>query len=269
MALPVLVTGVYFGWFYSREKTLTWNGTARKYRLHRPLWDTAGEKRPLVVALHGYADHPWFMEAYTGWSAKADREKFFVVYPYGSSGDRDKNLSWNAGSCCGTALSENINDVGFLSNLITHLVQSYPIDGKRIYVTGFSNGALLVMRVAAENSEGVAKFGTMAGSVGGRFDSSTYFRLPTPQKLVTMILIHGKKDQIVPYAGGVNWARVAEFAPFSETARFWQDAGAKLKIVELENVGHWWPGGLLEWLSTGRRGDFSATDAMWEFFQQE
>ncbi|KKQ74451.1 MAG: hypothetical protein US96_C0031G0001, partial [Candidatus Woesebacteria bacterium GW2011_GWB1_38_5b] len=45
--------------------------------------------------------------------------------------------------------------------------------------------------------------------------------------------------------------------------------GADLETIEIENLGHTWPGGLLEFMSTGKRGDFSATDAIWGFFQRE
>lgn len=289
VALPLLIGWGYFGWIYSQDKTLEWGGMSRKYRLHRPLGDFDGEKRPLVVALHGYGDHPWFMEVYTGWSAKADREKFFVVYPYGTAGSKDANLSWNGGSCCGVALAEGEDDVGFVNNLITHLDKKYSIDLSRVYIVGFSNGALLTFRMSVETPKVAAKMAAVAGSVEGRYKNSSYFRLPNPKSSVNMMMVHGQKDTAVPYRGGVNWAKVAEFAAYSQTVKFWAAAnicdplpqqekqgkakianyhceGADLKTVEIENLGHAWPGGLLEWLSTGRLGDFSATDAMWEFF---
>ena len=146
--------------------------------------------------------------------------------------------------------------------------------------------------MGVDPTKNFANIAAVAGSLGGRFLISEYFRLPESQNPIDMMLIHGLKDQAVPHGGGVNWAKVAEFEAFSQTANFWARAngcdplpqqeqlgeakikdyscdGADLETIEIENLGHTWPGGLLEFMSTGKRGDFSATDAIWGFFPRE
>ena len=58
--------------------------------------------------------------------------------------------TWNSGNCCGYALENHIDDIGFFRALIEKLECDYAIDRKRIDFTGISNGAMMSYRVACE-----------------------------------------------------------------------------------------------------------------------
>lgn len=297
--VPTVVMAGYFGWVYSREEKVSFAGVTRRYRLHRPTGDYTNQKRPLVVALHGYGDLPWAMELYTGLSAKADREKFWVVYPYGTNGTGDANLSWNAGMCCGEALRQKVDDVEYVGNLITLLANKYPVDLNKVYITGFSNGAMLASRIIAETGGNkIKKAAIVAGAAGGSYLSSPYYHLPEGANDVELLLIHGREDKIVPFGGGPNLVRkffsVAEFISFDETANYWVRSGGcegelqvkrlteritektyadclpgrSVTTVEIEDLGHLWSGGLLEKLVAWDKAGWSATDRIWEFFEE-
>ena len=123
---------------------------------------------PLVVVLHGGGGNAENIEEVTGFSEKADEEGFIVVYPDGSGRLDRYLLTWNAGFCCGYALENNIDDVGFIRALIEYLQEKYAINRNMIYVTGISNGGMMSYRLGAELSDIVAAIAPVAGSIGGQ-----------------------------------------------------------------------------------------------------
>lgn len=290
--VPLVLLGIFFRFFYSREESMVWSGTTRQYRLHVP-WGLKG-KVPLVVALHGYGDKPWLMEAYTSLSAKADRERFIVVYPYGVAGEDDPKLSWNGGSCCGAAVDAQADDVGWINALVDKISRERPIDKSRVFAVGFSNGALLVHRLAAQTPEKFAGFGAVAGAVSGkRSQDDELYRLPGPRAGVNMIMAHGKKDKAVPFGGGHNrvlGVSIAEFGSFEESQMYWASANGcgvkknreerpgytqitypgcnrgRLTAYTVDNRAHIWPGGLMEITAYGSTAGLKFTDELWSFF---
>ena len=95
-----------------QQGTLTIGGQARLYTTFRPSSLSAAKPAPLVIALHGYTQDSTGMETSTHFDDQASSAGFVVVYPQGIDD------SWNAGTCCGTAQSQKIDDVGFIRQLI-------------------------------------------------------------------------------------------------------------------------------------------------------
>jgi polyhydroxybutyrate depolymerase len=83
--------------------TLNWGGRQRSYILHVPP-STDTRPRPLVIALHGGASTAAGMQRYSGLDDAAFKHHFVVAYPDGS-GRRRRALTWNAGLCCGFAMT--------------------------------------------------------------------------------------------------------------------------------------------------------------------
>jgi len=293
--LPLILLGLFFGFFYSRKEVMVWDGITRQYRIHVP-WGIK-EKAPLIIALHGYGDKPWLMEVYTGLSALADREKFIVAYPYGLAGTDDAKLSWNGGSCCGAAVDLRVDDVGWVNALVEKIARERPVDEQRVYAVGFSNGALLVYRLAAQTPEKFAGFAAVAGAVSGkRSQDEEIFRLPRPKTGVKMIMAHGEKDLAVPFGGGHNrvlGVSIAEFGSFAQSQAFWAAAdgcGTKqnreeppgytkitypdcnqglLTAYSVNGRAHIWPGGLMEISAYGSIKGLVFTDELWNFFTED
>jgi polyhydroxybutyrate depolymerase len=239
--------------------------------------------------LHGGGGNGLNAEAMTGFTDKARAEGFIVVYPEGTS-RRGQLFTWNAGHCCGYAMEQRVNDVAFIGALIDTLLARYPIDPKRVYVTGMSNGAMMAHRLGIELSEKVA---AIAPVVGGVFGDEA-----RPRSRVAAIMINGVLDKAVPYNGGLTGGRSRQAwdgtptKPALDQARFWagangcsltprtEDHGAYVKgehacppgvgvaIYSVKDNGHAWPGG-----SKGSRlGDtpstsLNATDTIWAFFR--
>ncbi len=169
------------------ERTLIVDGQKRSYLLHIPSGLISGAETAVVFVFHGLNETSVSIQATTEMDAVADANGFVVAYPAGYGG------AWNA-TCCGGAVASNINDIGFIRQMIDDIGIIVPVDSKRIYATGFSNGALLTYRIACEMSDTFAAVAPVAGSL--------VTHPCEPQEAVSLIHMHGMQDDLVPYEGG-------------------------------------------------------------------
>jgi polyhydroxybutyrate depolymerase len=154
---------------------------------------------PLLIALHGGLGSGAQFEQQTDFDGLAEANGFIVVYPDGTPvrPGSDEEV-WNAGACCSVASQSerNVNDVGFISALITKLEGRFDIDRHRVYVTGHSNGAMLGERLACQLSNKVVAIAVQSGTL--------VTDKCTPSDPVAVLEIHGTADQNVPIDGGVG-----------------------------------------------------------------
>lgn len=240
--------------------TLSSGGRDRIYRMHKP----AGLTGPasLVVVLHGGFGSAEQAERSYGWDQLADTAKFIAVYPDGIK------RAWNVdgGGCCGKPARENVDDVAFISAVVTDVAKHVGIDASRVYATGMSNGAIMSYTLACDTSL-FAAIGPVAGT---QLDPC---RTPHP---VSVMAIHGTADPNIPYGGGpghgvaqINgpavpelnalWRRVDQCQPPSEatdgkvtTSTANCPDGRGVALITVADGGHRWP-------------DF-ATAKLWDFF---
>ncbi len=161
-------------------------GEMRDFQLYVSPGVPAAEPVPLLIAMHGLYSDPQTTEAASGFDAVADTEDVAVVYPYGLNG------SWNAGTCCGRSSATNVDDVGLLVRIVQTVSLLRPIDMERVYLSGFSNGAMMALRALCERPDVFAA----AVSVAGTLQSSC----PSGRPLAAMF-IHGTADGAVPFRG--------------------------------------------------------------------
>jgi polyhydroxybutyrate depolymerase len=127
------------------------------------------------------------MASTTGLNKEAQASRFMVAYPDGIG------KSWNAGNCCGQAQSDGVDDVAFISKLIDKLTATYSADPARVFVTGFSNGAMMAYRLACELSERIAGIASVSGTAA--------LAKCEPARPVSVWEMHGTSDSLVPYDG--------------------------------------------------------------------
>src|SRR5690348_4855846 len=114
------------GKVYRFEGAMNVDGRTRDFLLNLPpdYYDTSGF--PLVIVLHGFGGSASQAECDYGVTDKANTERFIVVYPEGIQSNGPAHLhSWNAGSCCPVASTNNVDDVDFISLLIDKLIADY------------------------------------------------------------------------------------------------------------------------------------------------
>jgi len=269
-------------------------GVERRYSVHVPA--SAGAAPPaLVIVLHGGGGHGRGAAKQTGFSAEADRQGFIAAYPDGS--DRARPLvnlagkpgflTWNAGACCGYAAAHGIDDVAFLRAVIAQIARDHPIDRRRIYATGLSNGGMMAYRLACEASDLIAAVGIVAGSV--------VIKGCAPAQPVAVMHIHGSADENVPLAGGIGRKSLAHqlYPPVADSIALWVRAdgcaaaplqeqpapgvsessysgcaaGTAVVFDLIEGGGHSWPGGerMAKFLDPPATA-MAATPALWRFF---
>ncbi|GAA2609133.1 alpha/beta hydrolase family esterase [Paractinoplanes durhamensis] len=168
------------------EHTIKVGTLDRTYRVFRPPLP-AGTPAPLVVVLHGAAGTGRQAEKSYEWDAAATKGGFVAVFPDGI------RRTWNASpDCCGVAARDQIDDVGFIKEMVAEVSRASPIDPARVFATGISNGALLTYRLACETT----LFAAIAPVAGTMINPCL---APRP---LSVLQIHGKSDYTIPYAGG-------------------------------------------------------------------
>jgi polyhydroxybutyrate depolymerase len=265
---------------------LTVGQRGRTYLLHLPPVYDGKRLLPLVIVLHGGGGNAPGAVRMTGFSEKADKEGFVVVYPNGSGRLKTRLLTWNSGNCCGYAMDQNVDDVGFIRALIDELVTLRAIDPKRVYVTGMSNGGMMTYRLGCELSDKIAAIAPVAGALN--------VENCQPANPVSVIIFHGTADEHVLYKGGEPIQKVDRHYRVDKSVAyavsFWvkHDGcsetpqrsekgsiqaeiyggkdGVEVVLYTVNGGGHAWPGGQAYLLGTEPTREISATDLMWEFF---
>lgn len=157
---------------------------------------------PLLVVLHIAKHTAAFAERASGFSALADKDGFAVAYGQGVNND------WNAGGCCG---STAVDDVGYLRRLVRDVESRLPIDRRRVYVSGDSEGAMMAYRAVCEAPDVFVA----AGVVGGVLLDG----VRCAHTVVRVLEIHAEGDTSVPLAGGRGIFGVVFPSQASERAR--------------------------------------------------
>ncbi len=88
------------------------------------------------------------------------------------------------------------DDVAYANQVIELVMSKHAIDRQRIYVMGMSNGAMMAFRMSQQLNVPVAAIASVAGSM----PSGTLCEAPT--KPVSLLMINGSADPLVPYQGG-------------------------------------------------------------------
>jgi len=87
---------------------MTVGGLERTYTLRLPSGYDGTTALPLLICMHGGSGSGTQVESRSQLTVKAEQEGFILVYPDGTGGIR----TWNAGGCCGSAVNNNMDDVG-------------------------------------------------------------------------------------------------------------------------------------------------------------
>jgi polyhydroxybutyrate depolymerase len=294
---PVLSPG-------NHNLSLQFGDRTRRFIVHVPPQARDSHSLPVVLSFHGGGGSAKGQQDYSGIDPLADREGFIVVYPEGTGRLPRRLHTWNSGTCCGYARDHHVDDVGFIRALLDDLARRTPVDQRRVYATGLSNGGMMSYRLAAELGDRIAAIAPIAG--GMVVDS---IRSPRP---VPIMHIHSVDDPRALYAGGVGPSfpftniRVVHPVMDSVIARWVAfngcpraplvgdtihgragspsathtatpiryapcAGGSEIVLWKLTGAGHVWPGaGVQSWQKyVGPATDVIGADTlMWRFFQR-
>ncbi len=270
---------------------LSHGGVSRTYYIYTPP-AKSDRPLPLVLVFHGGHANAMRMASITAMHELAREKGFIVVYPEAISTDR----VWNDGRS--TTMSD-FDDVAFTSALINHLKNTENVDRNRIYATGASNGGVFTLRLACEMSDKIAAFAPVVANLPVDLKSKCQ-----PERPVPILMIHGNKDNMMPWGGGEVAGNGGTVISATDTVNFWVDKngcsprsevkelpdsdpndGTRVEsiryaacrgdseVIELlvKGGGHTWPGTSKEprlRRSGGTSRDINASKVIWSFFQQ-
>lgn len=282
------------------ESNLQWQGWQRGYLVHQPVPITGNRPVPLLVVLHGGGGRAAGISKTLGgrFEELADRDGFIVAYPDAI------NNNWADGRTSYLKPGqEDIDDVEFLEKMVKTLINQYPIDRDRIFITGISNGGWMSARMLCEKSDLFRGGAMVAATI-----SEDYFPHCNPTEAVGVLVINGTKDPILPYAGGNTFV----FGKFETEGKIvgtqafidfwvqknqcntemgsellpnkrWFDGttvqvdtysgcrqGSKVVLYKIEGGGHTWPG-TKQYLPASIIGktsrEINGCDVIWNFFK--
>jgi polyhydroxybutyrate depolymerase len=248
---------------------------------------------PLLIVLHGHGGTGKMMMNHTGFNEIADREKFIVVYPDGI----DKG--WNDFR---KEINEKYDDAEFIKELIEKIHVEEKIDTSRIYATGISNGGFFSLYLANKLNGRITAIAPVTANLPEKL-----YNIYKLEKPVSLMLINGTKDPLVPYDGGKigfkngksrgnavstdktiskfvslnNCNTVPKEEQFKDTdpdddctaVKYTYTGGlnnSEVVLIKVINGGHTWPGGsqyLPIFVVGNLCKDFSASEEIWNFFK--
>lgn len=265
-------------------------GVERNYLLHVPTPTSPRNPAPLVLVFHGGGGHDWNMPGFTHFDELADAQGFFVAYPDST------NRHWNDGRG-----ESDADDVAFTRALIADVERSHPIDPRRVYATGISNGGFFSNRLACDLADKIAAIVSIAAPMPKPLDATC-----KPSRPISVMYIQGTEDPLVPIDGGkvgfANGQRRGENISLDASARFWcrvdkissppeitnvpdlindgthvqrrvwsnGEDRTEIVVYIIEGGGHTWPGAAqyLPKLIVGKASqNLDATRTIWNFFK--
>jgi len=273
------------------ERRIAVDERQRKYLIHVPALYRKNKAAAVVLNFHGGASNAYQQRQRSRMDRTSDDKGFIVVYPDGM-GYRNGKHSYNVGPGYGFPWKNKIDDVHFVEILLDDLAKLFHVDPERIYSTGFSNGAMMCYRLAADLPERIAAIAPVSGSLP--LDYLSF------EKPISIIHFHGLEDRQYPFAGGMG-QRVFSNQPLFEFASVkgtldWYikknncpvktaktsrkgkavcrvfgpgNGGAEVVLWTLEDGGHTWPNGDHRIKQLGNVNlDVKPNELMWEFFKQ-
>jgi polyhydroxybutyrate depolymerase len=194
-------------------------GGDRPVTVHVPSGYDPARPAPLLVLLHGYGSSGHEHDAYFHLGDAALQRGFLYIHPDGTR-DGSGNRFWNATDACCDFDRAGVDDVGYLTGLITAIQATYAVDPKQISLIGHSNGGFMSYRLACVNADVVAAIVSLAGAT---------FADPadcTPSAAIGVLEIHGTADDVIAYDGGAltelgSRSPMAPYPGAEATAAIW------------------------------------------------
>lgn len=234
--------------------TLEHDGLQREYFVFLPSSYNDGGLHPVALFMHGYGGTATATEAEVtnGLTRYAEEYGYVMVFPQstwfmsdGPVEERWEVTSWNhisdgfdkgpagpicaadaapypcppeCGTCGECGWTSCHDDVGFLKALVARIALDFSVDSNRVYVSGFSNGAMMANRIACEASDLFAAVALAGGRVEQGFECMPTSPLP-------LLQMNGGADESVPFDGRVS-SKGYFYASTASIAEHWNNGAA-------------------------------------------
>jgi polyhydroxybutyrate depolymerase len=145
--------------------TIVVQGDVRTFDLYLPTGYNPAQRYPLVVSMHPGLSNAINHANGSQWHILGNTAGFITVYPNGMRTAPNANgRLWNAYEQPSSVA--DVDDTGFLNQMLDRLIQRYAIDTCRVYLSGFSNGAMMAYRMACDFTRRFAAIAPLSGGWG-------------------------------------------------------------------------------------------------------
>jgi polyhydroxybutyrate depolymerase len=168
---------------------------------------------PLLLVLHGYTSDGAEVKEWLRLGEAADKRGVVWAYPDGTKNAEGEQF-WDATPAC-CAFGEVEDDSAYLAGLIDEIAATTPIDPKRVYVAGHSNGGFMSHRMACDHADRIAAIAPISGVT---FDDPADCAASAP---VAVVQVHGTDDDVIRYDGGDTGSVTRTYPSVAETADSW------------------------------------------------
>ncbi len=152
---------------------------------------------------------------------------FAVAYPSTLDGD------WNAGRCCGSPVTQHVDDVRFLQDVRGMLLQRFSLPARSVGLVGYSTGGQMAYRTVCEHPT----FASAVVVVAGSLETACAPHHAMPATLV----VHGMQDSTVPWETSVRRTQLLDYAPtpaLTTIARYAESAGCGERREDFSDGRH-------------------------------
>ena len=184
------------------ERYLFHDDLIREYLIYVPSTYDVGVAAPLVLVMHGFGSNKENMLG-VGMNDFAETTGYIVAYPDGVIGAFGS--AWNNGMI----LNTDIDDMGFLNALMDTIINTYNINERRIYSTGFSMGGVMSHRLGCESGNRMAAIASMSGPLAMSIRDNC-----VPQRKMPMLHLQGTSDDVLAYWGSALTATTGAMNTF-------------------------------------------------------
>ena len=253
-------------------------GRSRRVLYIRPVTAPVG-RAPALVVLHYGGGNPEVMANLIKLSELVRDTGVWAILPEASG------RAWNHDPR--KDRERSADDVALITQVIDNAVGGYPIDARRVYITGFSSGGFMAERYVCERPERVAAMAYVSSTLLDTLASACNLSFATPT-----LGMHGTSDGRVSYGDRVGLSSAPDTARFyagrngclgaptrtrlPDIARdgttvdldSWTScsSGKPVRFYTINNGGHTWPGNDLQTGALGRSThDVDATRVIWDF----
>ena len=197
----------------------------------------------------------------TGLDRAGDREGFATACPTGVM------RSWADGRGFTDADRMGIDDIGFMEALIKTVTDNYAVDPRRVFLTGFSNGGSMAVRLVLDRPQLFSGAAVVSPAIPESWEDEIKSGASMP-----MMFVGGTADRVIPYDGGPMPGGYTAM-PLERAAGLWAERhgrgsgptietrpgpspgtpvmvpsfdecnhGNGVRVVRIEGGGHAWPG---------------------------
>lgn len=234
---------------------IAFDGATRSYLLHLPR--VSSGERPLILVFHGLGGQGAQVERLSRFTALGEEASLIVAYPNGADG------MWRV-------LRDPRTEIAFARAVVADIARRAPVDRRRVFAVGMSNGAMMAAALGCFAPDLVAGVGLVSGGYVAPCRNAPH---------APAILFNGTSDTMLPIEGRRLMMPVRDFArslgsgpdcraqpeqlePVSGTQPVrYACGGAEAILWTIPGGNHGWPGG------PGGAPHPDATREIWRFFE--